>query len=196
MVDIAVNHLSSAQVEDIAGKGSIFYRQFILPKQTANGRNKTKVLRFDKELLGREMTDEEKNKYGLRLYMESGKDKAIMAVNPELAARMKYLIHIDPEEMFVENKEYRQQLLTNMYSLLREDPLINPEILVRKLAYAIFRSEGDELLAKPQEMQQMAVAEQTGDMGKMLSGQNKEMAQFMKESGVEGRAKQLSIVNP
>src|SRR3990167_2432510 len=148
MVDIAINNLSTAVIEEIAsGAKRMKYRQFVLSRQISKGKNITKILRYSENLLGKTMSQKEKDKANIKLYEEAGEDKVIMEVNPELAARMRYLIRIDVEEMFSENKEYTQRLLSQMYSLLRQDPLIDAETLVRKMMQSFFRSEGDELLA-------------------------------------------------
>lgn len=154
MVDIAIRHLSTAQIEEIAGGARrLKYRQFVLPA-VSKGKDITKVLRFDEKLM-RPMGEEQKKMYGVKLYEEGGEEKSIAVVNPNLAAKMKYLIRIDPEEMFAENKEYTQKLLSQMYTLLRADPLIDAETLVRKLMYSFFRSEGDELILEKSEIEKM-----------------------------------------
>lgn len=163
MVDIAVNHLSTAQVEEISGvAGRIKYRQFVLPKQISKGKNITKVLRFGENLIGRSMNKKQKENYALTLFEEAGDDKTIMVLNPEMAARMRYLVTIDFEEMFAENKEYRQKLLARMYAMLRQDPLIDAEVLTRKLMHELFRSEGDEMIKEQNDIEQIMKEFQSG----------------------------------
>ena len=146
MIDIAIRHYSIPQVEEIAGINNVKYRQFVLPSMS-KGKKVSKVLRYDKNLIGKKMSKKEQDKYNLKLYEEAGEDKVITTVNPEIASRMKYLVRIDVEEMFAENKEYTQRLLSQLYAQLRQDPLIDAETLVRKMMYSFFRTEGDELLA-------------------------------------------------
>ena len=155
MVDIAIRHLSTAQIEEIAGGAKrLKYRQFVLPA-VSKGQNITKVLRFGEDLIGREMSKEQKKMYGVKLFQEGGEEKSIAVINPALAAKMKYLIRIDPETMFAENREYTQQLMGQMYTLLRQDPLIDAETLVRKMMYSFFRSEGDELMAEKSDIEKI-----------------------------------------
>lgn len=153
MVDIAINHLSTPDIEEISPNSTrIKYRQFVLPKQISKGKSLDKILRFSGDIVGRKMSDKQKKEYELKLFEEAGKDKTIMAINPELASRMRYLIRIDPEEMFSENKEYTQKLLMQMYSVLRRDPLIDAETLTRKMLYSLFKTEADELMTEEDQL--------------------------------------------
>ena len=158
MVNIAINHLSTAQIEEVAGNArSIKYRKFVLPSQS-KGKNITKVLKYGGDLVGKTMSKEEEKMYAVGLYEEAGgkeENKSIMIVNPKLASRMKYLIRFDAEEMFSEDKESRQKLLGQLYTLWQQNPYVDLETLTRKMAYAMFRSEGDELLKQKSDIEQM-----------------------------------------
>ena len=158
MVDIAVNHLSTPTIEEIAGNAQrLKYRQFVLPRQSMKGKNTTKVLRYDENLIGRTMNKKEIEAENMKLYQEAGNSKSIMVLNPLLASRMRYLINIDVEEMFAKSSEFTQGLLGQMYQILRQDPLIDAEVLVRKLMRSLFRSEGDELMAKKSEIDKIMI---------------------------------------
>ena len=79
--------------------------------------------------------------------------------------------------MFTKNAEFMQPMLTNLYGMLRSDPLIEAEGLLRKLLYSYFQSEGDELIKKQIPGQMMGQPEQEpgGEVfGKMA--QNKQLA--------------------
>jgi hypothetical protein len=143
------------QIEEVSGVTKTKYRQFVLPRQQSKGKNISKILRFDKNLLGRKMSEKEAHIYEVKLYAESGDEKSIMAMNPEMVAKMKYLVKIDPEEMFAENREWMQRLMTMIYPMWRQDPLIDAEALVRIMSYSFFRSQGDELLASQSEIEKL-----------------------------------------
>ena len=176
MVDIAINHLSTPIIEEISANAQrMKYRQFVLPKQASKGKNITKILRYGEDLIGRKMSKQQRIEYNLKLYQEAGDDKTIMVMNPELASRMRLLIRIDPEEMFAENKEYTQRLLSQMYSLLRQDPMIDAETMVRKLMNSFFRSEGDELMADKSVIEKIA---QQAEISKAPKGLPEEISRM------------------
>ena len=149
MVDIAVRNLSTPQIEEITG-GTLKerYRQFLLPNRMVKGRAIGKILRFDGTLVGRTMDEKEKNMANARLLEETKgeKDSSIIAFNPEMAARMKYLFSYDPEEMFMQNRQQMQILMQNMYGQIRADPLLNVDAFMREYMYWFFKSKGDDFI--------------------------------------------------
>lgn len=152
MIDIACNHLTVPQIEELAsGATKLKYKNFILNDKTVNGKKAKKTIKLDDNLASYDMSQEQKDEKALKLAEEVGypdNEEHIYLVNPELLARMKYLVRVDPERMFPRNQEYQQAMMNSLYTLLRQDPLIEPEALVRKLTYAYFRGEGEELIAK------------------------------------------------
>jgi len=156
MTDIAVNHVTVAQVVELGGgKTKLKYKAFLLNNKNVGGRQSNKRIVFDEALLGADMTEEEQNDASLALLDQVGypnHKEHIYRVNPELFARMKYLVRVDPEEMYPKNKEYQQALDQNMYTLLRADPLIEPEALLRRLLYSNYGGEGEEMISKNTQM--------------------------------------------
>lgn len=152
MADIAIQHLSIPQVDEITdGVVKLKYRSFLLENKTVNGKRMNKVLRFDESMLGAEMTPEEEREKNLSLAKEAGypePTKAIYLMNPSIFAKMKYMTRADYKELFNQNEEFMQAMLTNLYMTIGQDPLINREALLRKLLYSYFRSGGDELINK------------------------------------------------
>ena len=134
---------------------------------------------FDKSLIGKEMTSEEKRYEELKLLEETGYPEtktSLIRVNPELFGKFRYLTRIDVEEMFYKNQEYWQPVLLNLKMALAQDPYTNQEALTRKLMYTYFRSEGDDFVAKPQP--QLAQQGQN-PLGQMVQGN--QMAQIANE---------------
>src|SRR3990167_2172773 len=154
MADCALQHLTVPQIEELGGgKTKLKYKSFILGDKVSKGKSVSTVVRFDESLLGAEMTDAEKRHHNLSLYGETlNKGKSIFRVNPELFARMKYLVRVEPERMFPKNEEFVQAMLTNLYTILQNNPFVSLEALTRKLAYSFFRGEADEIMqpAQPQ----------------------------------------------
>lgn len=148
MADIAVNHLSVPQVDELSG---LSYRKFTLNNKNVNGRRISKQLIFDKELLGKDTTPAMMDEYSLKALEKTGypnNDKHIYAVSPEQFATMRYLAIADYRELFPQNDETMQALLQGLYAQLNADPMIEREALLRELMYSFFRGKGDKFIAK------------------------------------------------
>jgi hypothetical protein len=100
------------------------------------------------------MTEAEKKARGYKLLDEIGypkNKKTVRLVNPELFAKFNYLCKVDIEEMFNKGQEYWQPILSQLYAQLANNPLIDQAGLLRKLLYAYFRSEGEDLIKEDQQ---------------------------------------------
>lgn len=152
MADIAINHLSVPQVEDVVGdETKVKYRSFVLDNKDVGGKRMSKKLSFDKDLVGKEMTDEEKKNANLDLYTESEKTGiAIIKANPEMASKMKYYCTADYKEIFKEDDSTMQAMLQGLYQMLAQDPNWDSKALARELSYSFFKSKGDRFIAKDQ----------------------------------------------
>ena len=152
MKDIALNHITVPQVEELVGGGmKLKYRSFILDNKSSGGKQVSRSLKFDESLIGKEMTDSEKKSKSLKLLEESGypdNKNTLRLINPEMIAKFKYLTRCDVEEMFAKNSEYWQPVLAQLKAQLSQDPYIDQEALTRKLMYAYFQSEADDLMSK------------------------------------------------
>lgn len=157
MSDIVLNHITVPQVEEIAGGANVKlkYKTLLLNNKTVNGKEMSRVLRFDDALLGREMSEEEKEKRSLELLKESGYPKTereIYLINPLLFSRRKYLARVEPQRMFPENEEYRQSLLMSVYNLFQANPYVELQSLTRKTLHAFFRSETDDIMKDEEDL--------------------------------------------
>ena len=150
MKDIAINHVTIPEVDEIeGGQMRLKYRQFLLPNKQVGGKTVHKKIVFDQSLIGLEMTSDEKTQASLQLLEASGwpdSKHALIHINPELFARFKYMASTDIEELHAHNQEYWQPVLTNLYQLLANDPLADHEGLLRRLLRSYFNAEGDELV--------------------------------------------------
>jgi len=176
MKDIAITKITIPQVEElIGGAMKLKYRSFFLQNKTEGGKMIGRKIKFDESLLGKEMTEKEKEQMSLKLLTETGYPESkyqLSLVNPSLFAKFRYLSKVDIEEMFVKNAEYLQPLLTNLYQMLANDPMIDREGLLRKLLHSYFQSEGDKLILS-QEFNPQAQIPQSM-VGQMA--QNKELS--------------------
>lgn len=154
MADIAINHLTAPQVDEIVGDSTkVKYRKFLLEKQVINGKQVDKEIRFEDSLVGSYGTKEDNDRMSLQLLEETDypeTKKHIVTINPHLFSKFRFLCRIDPEEMFPKNSDAMSALLTSLYQLLANDPMVEHEALLRKLMYSYFKGEGEDLIAKNQ----------------------------------------------
>lgn len=174
--DITLQHLTTAQVDEITG--STHYRPFILTEQMVNGKKVSKKILFDEGLMGRAMSKDEIKKIRLQDLSKTGYPKEkehVYRVNPHLFSKMKYLITIQVDEMFEKNEAFEKAMSERLYVLLRQDPLVNPEAIVRDLLNANYHGGADErmveaqaqtqvqsIMGKPQAPQRFPQSEATG----------------------------------
>ena len=166
MIDIALQHLTTAQLDEITGAES--YRPFVLEDQTVNGKKVTKTILFDASLAGSRMSKEEQKKRSLKLLEKVGYPKNqehIYMLNPHLFSKMKYLVRMDVDMMLEKNEAFEQQVAERMYTLLRQDPYIQPEALVRELANASWRGRAEDFMADPNKVAEIMNAQAMEKLG-------------------------------
>lgn len=160
MVDIALQHLTVAETEEIlGGQVRLKYRPFLVADQDFGGEKITKHIRFSDELIGRKMTDEEMKRRRLKLLKESGAkikdgkvkvERIINEVNPVLFSRMKYLVRVEPDSMLPKNEAFTKALKLEAYDRALQNPLIinDPEALTAVtrdfLFGALHETQGEE----------------------------------------------------
>jgi hypothetical protein len=101
------------------------------------------------------LTDDEKRGAELDMYGEQEKTGvAFVYANPELFAKMKFLSIADYREVFAQNDEQMQALLTALEAQMRNNPYANQEEITKELMYSYFHSKGDRFVKKPEPQQQ------------------------------------------
>lgn len=151
MVDIALNNLTTAQVDEIEGTS---YRAFLLKDQMVAGKKVSKRVRFDDFLMGHPMTEKEKRQYRMGLLEEIGypyNKEHVYVVNPFLFSKFQYMAYADADQIEPETQAEKQTLWTNLYKLVRQDPFIEPEALVRGLAMSYLKTGYEDILSKNQQ---------------------------------------------
>jgi len=156
MKDIAINNITAPQVEElVGGRLRMKYKTFLLENKTSGGKMANREIKFDKSLIGLELTKDQKTERELKELdkevKKSGKDFDKLdtkprLVNPVLFAKCKYLTKIDVGEMFAKSNEFMQPILVNLKQIMADDPFTDQEALTRKLYYSIFQSEGEDLM--------------------------------------------------
>lgn len=154
MADIVVSHVSIAEISELEGGSTkMKYRTLILKGKTVQGKMADKVIKFDEGMLGMELTDDQIKEENLKMLEEVGYPENkhhLYRVNPDLFARMKYLCRVEPERMFPKNEEYMQAIYSQIYAQMAQNPFISLEALTRKVMYAYFQGDADDLMAKQQ----------------------------------------------
>ena len=155
MKDIALNHYTIPQIDQLVGDNmKLKYRQFMVEKK-GNGKSYNRQVKFDEGLIGKEMSGYDKDLEEMKMLEEYGEENSIVRVNPELFAKFKYLSRADVEEMFAKNNDFWQPVLLNLKSALINDPYTDQEKLTKRLMYSYFQSEGEDMVKKPEEAQPM-----------------------------------------
>lgn len=147
MLDIALNHVTVAQIDEITGNPK--YRTFVLEDQAIDGKRVDKKLMFDESLIGARLSKKQKEEMAVEAYqktMEKDGYEYIYRINPHLWSKLKYMTRIEPDTMIPKNSEFEKMQSQQMYALLRQDPLIAPEVLVRKLISSHYRGEENEFM--------------------------------------------------
>ena len=170
MKDIALNHITIPQVEELLGGGmKLRYKTL-----TLNQKMGYKKIRFDGSLIGKDMSEDQKTRKSLELLKETGypdRRESILLVNPELVAKFRYLCYVDIEEMSIKNNEYWQPILANLYTLLANNPFIKQDELTRELVYSHFQSRTDDFMQTPPSLRALPLPIQNGNQyGNMVQG--------------------------
>lgn len=162
MSDIAINHFTVPQVDDIVGQAmKLKYRKFMLDNKQVGGKRVAKHLVFNPDLIGAEMTQEEKDMHSLSLLEKAGypnHEKHIYEANPDLFARRKYFSRADYRELFPLDDMAMQNILLSLKTTLAQDPTVDQEALTRELMYQMFKSRGDKFVIGKQEQNLLAAA--------------------------------------
>lgn len=165
LIDIALQHLTTAQIDEITGE--IKYRDFVLENQMIGSRKVSKKIRFDESLMGKKFSEKERKVYAMNLLEEVGypdNKQAIYVLNPHLFSKMRYLVRIEPNEMLPKNAEFDKIIMERLYELLQNNPHINLENLTRELLYASRPQNVEDLMSKQNQNQMKSVIQQI--MGK------------------------------
>jgi len=153
MKDIVINHLVVPQLDELAdGSTKLKYRTLLLNNKMIDGKEMSKVIRFDESFLGASYNKMDTTLKAMSLLEETGfpkNKKHIYLVNPALFSRFKYLCKVEPERMFPENEEFRQAMMSQIYAQFAQNPFVSLESLTRKTLYSFFRSETEDLMKKP-----------------------------------------------
>lgn len=154
MIDIALQHLTVPEVEEITG--GMTYRQFVLSSQLHDGKKVSKRVNFDQSMMAQDMSEKDIEMHAMQNLEDVGypNNKEILYnVNPYIFSKLKYMVRIDYDNLEPKNREFEKVMAERLYQLLRQDPLIEPQALVRKLIHSYYRSGTEELMAKnPQQI--------------------------------------------
>lgn len=194
MVDIALTHLTTPQVDALGG---VTYRAFLLKDQMIGGKKVSKRIRFDDFLMGRSMTKQEKHQYTMGLLEEVGypyNKEHLYVANPYLFSKYKYMAFVDADSMQGQTSEDRRAMITKLYQLLRQDPLVEPEALIRRLVHSYFRNDYEELIAKnPQAVMGGEMITRPGGGGALPQGDGMPIKPAQPGQNIQNQTKQPAV---
>lgn len=159
MKDIAIQHLSTAEWDEITG--GEMYRTLILKDQMVDGKKTSKKIIFDGKLAGARMTEKERKDAELAMLTEIGWPKNknhVYHINPALFSRLKYIMYMEPEELVERNSAFESAVAERMYSIARSDPLASGDALLRNMFNANYHGHGDDYMAEEQLQPEMTGA--------------------------------------
>lgn len=184
MKDLIITHQTVSESEQIlGGVPRLKFRQFLLPGQTENGREVTKVIRFSERLLGREMTDEEKEIIERQLFEEAGKEKIIYEINPYLFGRFKFMAMANPDNLLPKNKAFEKAMNLEAYDRMIADPFTNKRQVSNDFLVRTFADGNTEkyMMSESEVQQQQEAAQQganaprgNGDTSRLVEQMNGE----------------------
>lgn len=174
-----IQHLTVADVSEIAGKDILKYKSFLIPSSRGqSGNTKSKNISFDINLPDGQINEAEEMKISLELLkMQGGPDgnKEIWKVNPELFRQLKYKIVVSPDIMNPLSDEITHALNLEAYDRLITNPIADQEKVTKDFLLGIYdvsRDDPEKYIRKmqPQEVGQGGYA--PGQQGSSPSASN------------------------
>lgn len=180
MMDIILQHETVADVEEVAGKGTVEkWKTFVLNNATVGGRQVTKKIIFDKNLLGQPDMQSEEQTYNdsMALLNEEGLDgkTRIYKVNPEKWRKLKYKIVMDTEDLLPKNDLFEKALKVEVYDRLVLNPLIASDrdaltaVTRDFLVEPYTKGDADKYMPKNQSAMPMMPQGQPGQKSNLIS---------------------------
>ena len=163
-IDNIIHHQTVGAVGDILGSElTMKYRAFLLPDQMEKGKKMTRKIVFDKDLIGKQLSDKQLKKERYKLLKKVGgkdADTILYLVNPEKFSKLKFKMIIDWEELMPKYRRYEEAKKIEGYQLMKENPLAD--------LWAVSRDFLFEPLAKGESDKYMKKLEEAGIQGGLM----------------------------
>ncbi|NCC99863.1 MAG: hypothetical protein EOL95_09235 [Bacteroidia bacterium] len=155
-----IQYYTMANIEDILGKDSLMYEQFIIPSSNDAGRSKNAVVRF-KDMDEIKSKDEYLEKsYKLleeeKKESEEGNEMNIYEANPILFRNAKYSLIVDSEIMNPNSKDLERAYKLEAYDRMIQNPLIKQDLVTKDFllgAYSDLFQSTEKYMQDEQPMQ-------------------------------------------
>ena len=132
MVDDIIRYQTVGEVNEIlAGVPKMKFKTFIVGGKTEEGRNITEYLRFTDVFMGKKLSQREKELEEMRLFDEAGEDKVIYEINPNLFAKLQFLVSVDYEQMLKRNTTFERAFKLEIYDRLITNPFVDQAAVTR-----------------------------------------------------------------
>lgn len=144
-VDVVVQHSTQGELDATVPESLQLKYKTILAQTKEKGKEITNKIIFRSELVGSQMTEEQKDKYEWDLWdKKGGEDQAIHHVNPYKFARTVYSMSVDAEEIISHAMGNNKQEKLLKYQMLTQQ-FVYPFVDKKQLADEVIEefSEGD-----------------------------------------------------
>ncbi len=151
-----LQYMTTATASEVVGDTTrLKYRQFLLP--AGEGRQRTKKIQLDIET---PTTKEGRRKKSFELYeAKVRKGTEIVAVNPELFRRNKYMTKVKADFMPEQSEAVKKSLNLEAYDRAIQNPFLDQERITADFLIESYRpGESDKYMKKQSPMQQAAMS--------------------------------------
>lgn len=126
VLDIIVHHETVGTMLNTMGDDvALKYPTFLLEDEDEDGRTMNKIIVFSDELIGVEMTDEERNQADQELLNDVDEDTVLVKVNPVRFSEFKYSVQVTPDMLVPKTEATRRLEAENSYNKLIQSPYAN-----------------------------------------------------------------------
>ena len=148
MIDDIITHQTVAEVEEVlGGEMKMKFRTYLLPNQNEDGKEISRKIIFDKELIGKKRNKEERLMASFKIIKEQGgieSDQRIYRVNPTLFAKLKFQIFIEPDVFPAKSAGEQKLEKLAAYDKMMTDPNANQRAIARDFLYEPFAPGNSE----------------------------------------------------
>jgi len=150
MIDDILRFQTVGEVNEIlAGVPKMKFRTFIVGGKTVEGKNITEYLRFTDKFMGKKMSQREIELEEMRLFDEAGEDKIIFEINPNMFAKLDFLVNIDYEQMLKKNTSFERAFKLEVYDRLITNPFVDQVAVTRDfLLEPLVKGEAQKYITK------------------------------------------------
>jgi hypothetical protein len=172
IIDCILKYQTVGQLAEVTPGGGIGmkYKTFLLSDQPQGGKNVTKKITFDANLIGQKRNKKQALEASYNILEEQGginSDTKIIKANPVLFSRLKFLTVIDPEAWIPKNERIEKLMKLEVYDRAIANPFADQEAVSRDFLFRpLMGGEADKYMLKDKEAVAQRMASLAGEGGK------------------------------